>query len=174
VAGFGVASRIESLVLVMFYAVSAVIGPFVGQNLSAGRIDRILEALRLCMWVCVLSGLVIAASLAMFSSALLSLFSDNDNVTSVARLFLWIAPLGYGGYGLVMTINASFNGLGKPLPGVVVSLMRTILLYVPLALLGRYLFGVVGVFGAYALANVTTGVVAYLWLKHAVRNYAGS
>jgi putative MATE family efflux protein len=174
VAGFGVASRIESLVLVMFYALSAVIGPFVGQNLSAGRIDRILEALRLCMWFCVLSGLVIAASLAMFSSALPSLFSDNDNVTSVARLFLWIAPLGYGGYGLVMTINASFNGLGKPLPGVVVSLMRTILLYVPLALLGRYLFGVVGVFGAYALANVTTGVVAYLWLKHAVRNYAGS
>jgi Na+-driven multidrug efflux pump len=52
--------------------------------------------------------------------------------------------------------------------------MRTILLYVPLALLGRYLFGIAGVFGAYALANVTTGVVAYLWLKHAVRNYAGS
>ncbi|MCH7637550.1 MAG: MATE family efflux transporter, partial [Proteobacteria bacterium] len=41
VAGFGVASRIESLVLVMFYALSAVIGPFVGQNLAAGKEPRI-------------------------------------------------------------------------------------------------------------------------------------
>ena len=49
VAGFGVASRIESLALVMFYALSAIIGPFVGQNTSAGRADRILRALRLCM-----------------------------------------------------------------------------------------------------------------------------
>ena len=37
VAGFGVASRIESVVLVMFYSLSAIIGPFVGQNLSAKK-----------------------------------------------------------------------------------------------------------------------------------------
>ena len=34
VAGFGVASRVESMVLVIYYALSSVIGPFVGQTFS--------------------------------------------------------------------------------------------------------------------------------------------
>lgn len=169
VAGFGVASRIESLVLVMFYALSAVIGPFVGQNLAAGKTDRILEALHLCMWFCVVAGLTIAGMLALAANFLPTLFSDNTEVVGVAKSFLLIAPLGYAGYGLVMTINASFNGLGNPLPGVVVSLMRTVLLYVPLALLGRHLYGITGIFAAYATANVITGFVAYAWVRKTVR-----
>ena len=170
VAGFGVASRIESLVLVMFYALSAVIGPFVGQNLAAGKELRILEALRLCMIFCVVAGLVGAGVLALSAGFLPTLFSDNDDVVRVTRLFLWIAPLGYGGYGLVMTINASFNGLGKPMPGVVVSLLRTIILYVPLALIAEHYYGMVGIFAAYTAANVFTGFVAYAWAQRTVRS----
>ncbi len=170
VAGFGVASRIESLVLVMFYALSAVIGPFVGQNLAAGKEPRIMEALRLCMIFCVGAGLIGAGILALSAGFLPTLFSDNDDVIRVTRLFLWIAPLGYGGYGLVMVINASFNGLGKPMPGVVVSLLRTIILYVPLALIAEYYYGIVGIFAAYTAANVFTGFVAYAWAKRTVRS----
>ena len=168
VAGFGVASRIESLVLVMFYALSAVIGPFVGQNLAVGNQDRILESMRLSMLFCVGAGLLVAALLALSANALPTMFSDNESVIGVARLFLWIAPIGYAGYGLVMTINAAFNGLGRPMPGVVISLMRTILLYVPLALIGQYFYGIAGIFAAYAAANVITGFVAYAWVKKTV------
>ena len=170
VAGFGVASRIESLVLVMFYALSAVIGPFVGQNLAAGKEPRIMEALRLCMIFCVGAGLIGAGILALSAGFLPTLFSDNDDVIRVTRLFLWIAPLGYGGYGVVMVINASFNGLGKPMPGVVVSLLRTIILYVPLALIAEHYYGMVGIFAAYTAANVFTGFVAYAWAKRTVRS----
>jgi len=169
VAGFGVASRIESLVLVMFYALSAVIGPFVGQNLAVGNQARILESMRLSMLFCVGAGLLVAALLALSANSLPTIFSDNESVIGVARLFLWIAPIGYAGYGLVMTINAAFNGLGRPMPGVVVSLMRTILLYVPLALIGQHFYGIVGIFAAYAAANVITGFVAYAWVKKTVR-----
>jgi putative MATE family efflux protein len=169
VARVGVASRIESLVLVMFYALSAVIGPFVGQNLAVGNQARILESMRLSMLFCVGAGLLVAGLLALSANALPSIFSDNESVIGVARLFLWIAPIGYAGYGLVMTINAAFNGLGKPMPGVVVSLMRTIILYVPLALVGEHFYGIAGIFAAYAAANVITGFVAYAWIKKTVR-----
>ena len=169
VAGFGVASRIESLVLVMFYALSAVIGPFVGQNLSVGNQARILESMRLSMLFCVGAGILVAGLLALSANSLPTIFSDNESVIGVARLFLWIAPIGYAGYGLVMTINAAFNGLGNPMPGVVVSLMRTIILYVPLALIGQHYFGIVGIFAAYAAANVITGFVAYAWIKKKIR-----
>jgi putative MATE family efflux protein len=165
VAGFGVASRIESLVLVMYYALSAVIGPFVGQNLSAGKEDRIQLSLQLCAAFCIASGLVIAIALALLSGFLPGLFSDNEAVVSVTRLFLWIAPLSYGAYGIVMVVNAAFNGLGNPMPGVVISVTRILGLYVPLAMLGGRLYGIVGIFVAYAVANIVSGIFGYVWAK---------
>ncbi|HEX6261109.1 MAG TPA: MATE family efflux transporter [Woeseiaceae bacterium] len=170
VAGFGVASRVESLTLVIYYAMSAIIGPFVGQNVSAGKADRIYLALRLCTIFCLTSGLAIAALLAGSSRFLPSLFSDNPAVTDVARIFLLIAPLGYGAYGMVMVMNASFNGMGKPLPGVAISTIRLAGVYLPLAFVADRLFGIAGIFGAYTVANIVTGVTAYVWARSAVRS----
>jgi len=168
VAGFGVAGRIESLVLVVFYALSSIIGPFVGQNLSAGKEERIQEALRLCAVFCIACGLLIAAALAMLSNVLPGLFSSNPEVTNVTRLFLWIGPIGYGAYGIVMFVNASFNGLGNPLPGVMISVTRIMLLYLPLAYVGKLWFGVAGIFAAYAAANILAGLLGYFWAKRRV------
>lgn len=168
VAGFGVASRIESLTLVIFYAMSAVIGPFVGQNLSAGRFDRIFLALRICTLFCLGSGLVIALSLAMAGKWLPSLFSDNPEVTDVTTMYLFIVPLSYGAYGMVMIMCAAFNGLGKPMPAVHISVSRMAVIYVPIAIIANRFFEEVGIFAAYAIANIVAGVVAYLWVNAAV------
>ena len=169
VAGFGVASRLESTMLVMYYALSAIIGPFVGQNFSKGNEKRILRALWLCTAFCLLSGLVIAALLAAMSGVLPGLFSDSDSVQVVTSTFLWLVPISYGTYGMVMVMNASFNGLGRPMPGVVISVCRIVVLYVPIALIGMQLFGVPGIFGAYAIANIVSGVGAYIWARRTVR-----
>jgi len=174
VAGFGVASRIESLMLVIYYAMSAIIGPFVGQNLSANREDRILESLWICTKFCLASGLAIAVLLAAVSGFLPGLFSDSPDVIGVTRQFLWIVPVSYGTYGMVMVMNAAFNGLGHPMPGVWVSVGRIAVLYVPLAALGMWLFGLPGIFFAYAAANIISGIGAYLWARRTVRHVCGS
>lgn len=173
VAGFGVASRIESMTLVIYYAMSAIIGPFVGQNFSAGKEARILRALRLCMWFCIGSGLLIAGALALTSEFLSSLFSSNPAVISIASMYLLIAPLSYGCYGMVMVMNAAFNGLGHPMPAVGISLGRIVALYLPLAIVGMRLMGATGIFAAYAAANVVSGIIAYAWAKRTVRRHGG-
>ncbi len=170
VAGFGVASRIESLVLVLYYALSSVIGPFVGQNLSAGKESRILESLRLCAQFCLASGVFIALLLAVSANFLPTLFSQNPDVTNVTRLFLWIAPLSYGAYGVVMVMNAAFNGMGRPMPAVYISVTRMMLLYLPLAILGRQWFGIAGIFAAYATANLLSGLLSYIWARRSAHN----
>lgn len=169
VAGFGVASRIESLTLVLFYALSAIIGPFVGQNMSAGKAGRIYEALKLCALFCIASGFMFAALLAAMSNIVPQLFSENPDVTNVAGLYLWIAPISYGAYGIVMVMNASFNGMGKPMPAVAISVARMAVLYVPLALVGEYLWGIAGIFAAYAVANITSGAISYAWARRSVQ-----
>jgi putative MATE family efflux protein len=169
VAGFGVAARIESLLLVVFYSLSAIIGPFVGQNMSAGKDDRIFLALRLCAVFCIGTGVLIALFLAAMNEILPGLFSDNPAVTGVASLFLLIAPVSYGAYGIVMVLNASFNGMGKPLPAVVISVGRMAVVYVPLAFLLNKSFGIAGIFAAYALANFASAVLAYGWARSSVK-----
>ena len=168
VAGFSVASRVESLMLVMFYALSAIIGPFVGQNMAAGEADRIFRALKLCTLFCLGTGIAIAVILAALSGFLPSLFSDNPAVTDVTTLFLLIAPVSYGAYGMVMVMNASFNGMGKPIPAVYISVARMIAIYLPLAYLLNRMFGIPGIFAAYAAANVITGIIAYAWARSSI------
>jgi Na+-driven multidrug efflux pump len=166
VAGFGVASRVESMMLVIFYAMSSIIGPFVGQNLSACRERRILHALWLCTAFCVVSGLIIAAVLALSSGSVARLFSENEAVISVTQMYLWIVPVSYGTYGMVMVMNASFNGLGNPMPAVWISVARILVLYVPLAMIGLKFYGIAGIFAGYAIANILSGIGAYAWARY--------
>ncbi|MDX1402929.1 MAG: MATE family efflux transporter [Woeseiaceae bacterium] len=169
VAGFGVASRIESLTLVLFYALSAIIGPFVGQNIAAGKAERINQALRLCTLFCLGVGFAIAALLAIGGGWLSTLFSDNPNVTDISTLFLMIAPISYGTYGMVMVMNASFNGMGKPMPAVHISVSRMIVIYIPLAYVSSHYFGVYGIFGSYSIANIVMGIIAYAWARASIQ-----
>lgn len=169
VAGFGVASRVESLTLVIFYAMSAIIGPFVGQNVAANRPDRILLALRFCTIFCVACGVVVALILALSAEWVPALFSDNPSVTEVSTLFLYIVPISYGAYGMVMIMNAAFNGMGKPMPAVHISVARMAVIYVPIAFVANHFFGMAGIFAAYAIANVATGIIAYAWARASVQ-----
>jgi Na+-driven multidrug efflux pump len=90
-------------------------------------------------------------------------FNADPNVVRVGAIYLRIVPLSYGTAGIVMVVNAAFNGLGRPLPAVAISVTRTLLLYIPLAYAGAALFGLHGVFAASAAANVLVGIGAYWW-----------
>ncbi len=166
VAGFGVAMRIEGVSLVVFYAMSAIIGPLVGQNLGAGKVERVAEAMRKSIMFCLALGGVVAIALALAAPSLTRLFNDDPQVVAVGTAYLWIVPCSYGAAGIVMLVNAAFNGLGRPLPAVAISVTRMLLLYVPLAYLGARLFGVRGPFVAAAVANLLVGGAAWLWSRH--------
>ncbi|MEC4805061.1 MAG: MATE family efflux transporter [Jaaginema sp. PMC 1079.18] len=165
VAGFGIASRVESFALIVILALSATIGPFVGQNWGAGKIERIHRALNLSFLFSLAWGAFLAIILAFFSQAIASLFDSNPGVVRIAVLYLVLVPFSYTAWGIVIVATAAFNALGKPLPAVIMTLTRMLILYVPIAYLGSIWFGVMGIFAAAAIANVLVGVGAYGWVK---------
>ncbi len=174
VAGYGIAMRIEPLALIVFYALSAVSSPFAGQNHAAGRFDRVLEARRVTARFCLLFGLGLAMVLALIVHPLSGLFTDSAEIRRVAMVYFWLVPISYGAYGLIMSINASFNGVGHPLPGVAISTLRVIVVFLPLAFLGREWFGIGGLFAASTLSNVLVGALAYRWFgRYLARSPAG-
>jgi len=170
VAGFGIAMRIEPIFLIPFYALSAVASPFFGQNIGSGNFDRLLEARRVITRFCLGFGLALAIVLILFAKPLTGLFSKSESIQMVAVHYLWIAAISYGAYGLVMSVNASFNGMGKPIPGVVISVCRVIIVFLPLALLGRHLFEMPGLFAATTISNLLMGTVAYVWLGRQINS----
>lgn len=170
VAGFGVAMRIEPIFLIPFFALSAVSSPFFGQNFGSGRYNRLLQARRVITRFCFGFGLVLAAVLMIFAQPLVGLFSESEIIQQVAVQYLWIVSLSWGAYGLVMAVNASFNGMGIPMPGVVISAFRVIIVFLPLAFLGRWFFDLPGLFGASLLANLVMGLAAYVWLGRQIRS----
>jgi len=169
VAGFGVAMRIEPMFLIAYYALSAVSSPFFGQNFGCGQFDRLFEARRVVARFCLGFGLVLAMVLILIAKPLTGLFSESESIQGVAVHYLWIVSISYGAYGLVMSVNASFNGMGKPVPGVIISGCRVIAVFLPLAFLGRYLIGLEGLFVATTLSNLLMGGVAFAWLGRAIR-----
>jgi Na+-driven multidrug efflux pump len=42
--------------------------------------------------------------------------------------------------------------------------MRVIILFLPLVFIGRWLFGLPGLFAASTISNLVLGLAAYLWL----------
>jgi putative MATE family efflux protein len=169
VAGLGVAMRIEPLALIAFYALSAVTSPFMGQNFGAGRIDR-LEAARAWIGrVSLLLGMALALALFVLAQPLSGLFTATAETLEVSTTYLWILPLSYGGYGMVMCACAAFNGLGNPGPAVMLSALRALVVLMPLALLGQALFGLPGLFAGAAVSNLLVGLFGYRWLGRKIR-----
>lgn len=67
VAGTTVALRIETFSIIFFFALSSIIGPFVGQNLGARKHDRIQLALKQSAIFCLLWGAALAVLIALFA-----------------------------------------------------------------------------------------------------------
>lgn len=169
VAGLGIAVRVEPVALIAFYALSGVIGPFFGQNYGAGKVARLAEAQRLLLIFCVAFGALLAVFLWLFAAPIVGIFTHHDEVAAVAVRYLVIVPVSYAAYGLVMSCNAAFNGLGKPWPAMLLSLCRVLLVFLPLALLLQQLLGLEGLFVATASTNIIVGMWAWRWLRRQLR-----
>ena len=174
VAGFGIAMRIEPMALLPFYALSAVSSPFAGQNIGAGDFSRIMAARNVVTRFCLGYGIFLVLVLAFAAEPIAALFSDSPEIRRVAVEYLWLVSISYGAYGLVMSVCATFNGIGVPIPGLVLSVTRVIVVFLPLAFLGRWLFDLNGLFIAAALSNLIVGVLAFIWLGRRVRRAQGA
>ena len=165
VAGFGVASRIESLATMILMALSASTGPFVGQNWGAGLPDRILRAQSLGYRFSHLWALFAFVVLAGTGRTLVGWINENPDVIEATYVYLLLLPITYGFLGMGMVAGSTFVALGKPMQPLVLSITRMIVFYVPLALLLESIFGFAGIYLAAAICNVLMGGMAFFWVR---------
>ena len=163
IAGFSVASRIKALISMVVMAVAASVAPFIGQNWGAHLFDRVRTALKICNGFCLAWGATSFLVMLVAARWLVGAINTEPDVVETATTYLLIIPLSLGFMGVMGIASACFNALGKPTPPLVLSLLRLVVVLIPLALLGRSIAGYTGVFVAIALANLAIGTLAYFW-----------
>jgi len=169
VAAFGVVSRVEMFALMVIASLGSVLIIFIGQNISKHKFERIFKALKYALRFSLGWGVVVFTLLFIFGQAIASFFTNDLQVIEVAKTYFLIMGASYGFQGLVMLSTASFNGINKPIPSAIFSIIRMMVIYVPLAWIGSKYFGINGVFWAGFIANVTIGVLAFWFLYKTVR-----
>ena len=165
VAAYGVATRIESMTMIVVMALSSSMGPFVGQHFGARRFDRIRASLRMCYSFSLVYGLVVAVLLALFGGIIAGVFRDDPDVVAVATEFFYIVPITIGILSVSMISGSSFVAYGEPMPSFVLSMFRMFVVLLPLCYLLDWLMGYLGIFVAISITNGLVGVIAYWWLR---------
>lgn len=169
VAGFGVASRVETLAVVPLLAATAGLGPLVGQNWGAQRFDRVWRTLELCYGFSMGWGVLVAVILALTAPQLMSWFSSAEPVQHAGSLYLYLVPISYGAYGIIIITNAACNAIGRPIFASALNVARTFLVYVPVAWIVAQWFNLEGVYGAAFVANAGIGLAAFLFGRRLFR-----
>ena len=170
VAGFGVASRIEAVASMVVIGIAGSVVPLVGQNWGAARYQRAYQALKACYIACFVWGLMAAVIMWSWAPFFVSTINKDPGLLKVAVTFLYIVPFSIGFMGLLIVSINSFNALRRPVPALLLSAGRLLLIYVPMALLAGYYFGYPGIFAAMAAANVLVGLAGLAWNQQAMRH----
>ena len=161
VAGFGVGARIETLCLIVVFALSATLPMFIGQNLGAGKGERAYRALFGCLKFSIVFQIAAYLLLLTLSPWIAPAFSSDAEVVRVINTFIYILPLTYGAHAVVILVMVSLNVLKRPRLGLLLIIIRLIALYLPLAYIGSLYWGVTGLFWGAAAGNVIAGIIAY-------------
>ena len=145
VAAFGVAGRIEMLLMIGILGVSTAITPFIAQNMGAHQEKRIDEAIAFGGKSATYLGLLVTLILFLFVRPIAGLFSDDVEVIDYISDYFYIVSISYFSYGLYLITSSIFNGLKLPVSSLKITLVKTLGFTIPLTLIGS-IWGVFGVF----------------------------
>lgn len=164
-AAWGIGARIDSLVLMAPNALSAGLSPFVGQNWGAMLRGRVADGIRTSMWFAVLWGTAAAVVLMVVAPWLGALFSDELAVQQEMTTYLRVIPVGYAFVGAVSILSSTFNAVDRAPRSTLLSVMRSLLLAVPLAWFGNELHGMLGLLLGLVVASSITAIIGARWMR---------
>ena len=163
VAGFGAAGRLDQFAFMPAHSVSFSVSALVGQNLGAGKVQRVRETVR---WGMLLAGgiTVIVSIVALVRpDILMSLFTDDAAVLEQGGLYLRYMAFGYVPMSLMFTLGGLLRGSGDTVSTMLMTLVSLWIVRVPLAriLSAMPTLGVTGVWIAMATSPLA-GLAAHI------------
>ncbi len=139
----GIANKLASIVNLFSNAMNAAGSTMVGQNIVAGKFDRVKKILKNLLVITLAIVLIFSILMILFPEEIFSLFTDSSDtdVLSLARGYVPIALLMFLASSLRATMNALINGSGNVSLNFVTAILDGIVLRIGLSLLFGVTFG---------------------------------
>jgi len=175
VGAYGAGARIETIVLAFFMALSAVLGPFIGQNWGAKNWSRIRTVLNYSY--------IYSIGFSIFALIIFYFFSDFIAVNFAARLlgdkmvgdelkvidymssFLQIIMYSFAFRGVIFMATTAFNVLKKPITSMNIILSYVFILFIPIAWYLKQSMGINGIYYALLISSIIISIISYFYLN---------
>lgn len=162
-AGYSAASRLQGLIEIAGSSLGAAVGTFAGQNLGAGKLDRVRRGLRMSVVIGVGLALSVAAVMILFGRPLLALFVEDDpaivsEVLAIGYRFLFVMSAGLFTLYLLFVYRSTLQGMGDTVVPMISGFVELVMRVGSILLLPR----VLGEWGVYLAEIAAWGGAALL------------
>jgi putative MATE family efflux protein len=163
----GILHRLTMFLFMPLFGVIQGMQPIVGFNYGAKKLDRVKEAIKLSLITTIAIatfGWLIAE---LFPFTIISIFTRDTEViekgSTIVRIVLSMIPV----IGIQIVGAALFQSLGKAVPSLILSLLRQVLLFIPLVIILPRVFGLglLGIWIAYPAADILSVILTALFLR---------
>ena len=116
-AGISAASRVDSLATMPLSTLAGSFGTYAGQNIGAGRVDRIKSGMRSAVLMILTMGVVLFVVLQLFAAKLIGVFVDNQDpgfaeMVAVGSQYVRVIACFAVVFGIFMLLVALLRGTG--------------------------------------------------------------
>ncbi len=168
---YGAANSYMGLIFMVLLGLCQAMQPIAGYNYGARRNDRLRQVYILTMNVCVLIGILGAASALLFPRTIIGCFNSEPEILAMGgpalRYLLVFCPL----IAFTVTNSQLFQSIDQPWIAIVTSLSRQVIFLIPLSLILPDLLmgfnhgdGVTGVWQACAICDVLGALLSLVLL----------
>ena len=159
-AAFGIALRLDELANKISQGVMMAISTIVGQNIGAGKFDRIRKGVYYAWAVCGVFFLGYGLIMYFFNRELFMIFTDDEQVLALAPAIISMLLLHYPALLIMKGTNGFVQGIGNAVFGLIIALLDGFVCRIFFSwLFGIQLgMGLTGMVLGYALATYSTAL----------------
>ena len=151
VAGFTAFLKVDGFNILPVMSFSLAATTFVGQNIGAGKMDRVKKGTVTVMLMCILYSAVISVIMILFRTQIVGIFSDSEAVVEYGVQCLWALAPFYVLLAVIHSLAGAVRGSGHTVPPMVIILISLCLYRIAWIEIAAPLFGNIrGVFLTYS------------------------
>jgi putative MATE family efflux protein len=134
-AANNIVMRIDGLVMMPNFSFGNAMTVFAGQNMGAGKPDRVAQGTKQCILLALGTAFVLVVIILIFGRQLAGWFTDIPEVLDMSAHFLRILALGYLAFSIQIVLWGTIRGAGDAMTPMWAAVLNTILIRVPSAFL---------------------------------------
>lgn len=162
-AAYTAASRIDAMAAMPAMNLASALAAFVGQNLGAGRIDRIKKGVRATLIMAWTISFLVMGIVILKGEGLMMLFSDSPEVIMHGKNYLIIISSFYPVFSTMFIMHGTLRGAGDTLVPMFITLISLWIIRIPLAAILSKEFGPTGIWWAIPCGWIMGLAGSYLW-----------